>query len=175
MYVFISIFRISHCQTSFFFLYVLNIVKKRCCLQYGCHCVAFTLPTTPKIYVKWIILPPGFPDFKSSYLLNIWFSVYGFYINFESFFMLFPTIQKIFTFLEKNFYLLGGLMTSSRDHQNYKNVTIVFFFHYFPIRNISMNKICLKQVSWNGITFGFWLNGCCLQQVFRQNLDWFLS
>ena len=76
--------------------------------------------------------PLVFPILNPHNLLNIWFSVYGFYINFESFFMLFPTIQKIFTFLEKFFYLLGGLMTSSRDHQNYKNVTIVFFFITFP-------------------------------------------
>ena len=48
----------------FFSVYVLNIVKKRCCLQYSCHCVAFTLTTTPKIYVTCMILPPGFSDFK---------------------------------------------------------------------------------------------------------------
>ena len=48
----------------FFSVCVLNIVKKGCCLQYSCHCVAFTLPTTPKFYVKCMILPPGFSDFK---------------------------------------------------------------------------------------------------------------
>ena len=73
--------------------------------------------------------------------------MYGFYIHFESFFMLFPMIEKVFLFWGgKKFYLTGGPDdVISRDHHNYKNVTIVclFFFHYFPIRNISMNKICL--------------------------------
>ena len=43
-----------------FSVYDLNIVKKRCCLQYNYHCIAFTLPATPKIYVKCMILPPWF-------------------------------------------------------------------------------------------------------------------
>ena len=53
--------------------------------------------------------------------------------------------KSVLIFGEKKFYLTGGPDDIiSRDHHNYKNVTIVcFFFHYFPIRNISMNKICL--------------------------------
>ena len=65
--------------SNFFFLYVLNIVKKRCCLQYSCHCVAFTLPTTPKIYVKCMILPPGFSDFKILISPNLIFSIWFLY------------------------------------------------------------------------------------------------
>ena len=63
----------------FFSVYVLNIVKKRCCYS---HCVAFTLTTTSKVYVKCMILAPGFSDFKiliSPYYLifSIW-SLYSF-------------------------------------------------------------------------------------------------
>ena len=46
--------------------------------------------------------------------------------------MLFPMIQNIFTFLEKTFLPYWGADDIiSRDYQNYKNVTIFFFFSLF--------------------------------------------
>ena len=48
----------------FFFCICFKYCKKRCCLQYSYHCVAFAQPTTPKIYVKCLIISPVFSDLK---------------------------------------------------------------------------------------------------------------